>query len=71
MSVSVAAVPHCASDVHIKALIPVRVERLLNHPRRPRLLAADRGDREGVGESYMPVSACAASSSSLAPTATY
>jgi hypothetical protein len=71
MSVSAAAVAQCASNIHIKAFVPVGIERLLDHTRRPRLLAADRGDREGVWESYMPVSVCAASSSSLASITTY
>lgn len=41
--------------VHIKALIPVRVERLLYYARSPSLLAVDRGDGERVGKSCKDV----------------
>lgn len=40
--------PVLGYDAHIKALIPVRVERLLDHTRRSRLLPVYRGYGEGV-----------------------
>lgn len=36
--------------LHVKALVPVRVQRLLDDARGPRLLAANRGDGEGIRE---------------------
>jgi hypothetical protein len=37
---------------HVKTLIPVRIERLLNHSGRFRLLTTDRGDGERVREFF-------------------
>jgi len=37
-------------DVHVEALVPVRVQRLLDDARGARLLAIDRGHGEGVRE---------------------
>jgi hypothetical protein len=39
-------------DVHVEALVPVRVERLLDHAGRPRLLTTDSRDREGIRKAY-------------------
>lgn len=40
-----------ACDVHVEALIPVGVQRLLDDARGARLLAIDGGYGEGVGKS--------------------
>ena len=41
------------SHPHVKALVPIRVERLLDHARGSRLLAADSRDRKWVRKSYI------------------
>lgn len=38
-------------DVHVEALVPVGVQRLLDDARGARLLAIDRGHGEGVRKS--------------------
>jgi hypothetical protein len=43
-------------DVHVEALVPVGVERLLDHARRARLLAIDRGHGEGIRETWKRMS---------------
>lgn len=43
--------------VHIEALIPVWIQRLLDDACRPRLLATNRRNREGIRESCSPASA--------------
>jgi hypothetical protein len=40
-----------AWDVHVEALVPVGVQRLLDDARGARLLAIDGGYSEGVGKS--------------------
>jgi hypothetical protein len=42
-------------DVHVEALVPVGVQRLLNDARGARLLAIDRGHGEGIREAYTAV----------------
>ena len=37
-------------DVHVEALVPVGVQRLLDNARRPRLFAIDCGHGEGIRE---------------------
>jgi hypothetical protein len=36
------------TDIHVKGLVPVRVESLLDHARRVRLLSVDGDNGEGV-----------------------
>jgi hypothetical protein len=48
-------------DVHVEALVPVGVQRLLDDARGARLLAIDRGHGEGIGE------ACIACISGMSP----
>lgn len=43
-------------DVHVEALVPVGVQRLLDHARGARLFAADGGNGEGVREAWGHVS---------------
>lgn len=57
MSVSCRLFPQRAGrDVHVEALIPVGVQRLLDYARRARLLAIDGGHGEGIRESCTAVS---------------
>jgi hypothetical protein len=56
-------------DVHVEALVPVGVQRLLDDAGRARLLAIDRGHGEGVRESCAaPVSGMSRSLTAAAPT---
>ena len=56
-------------DVHVEALVPVGVQRLLDDAGRARLLAIDRGHGEGVRESCAaPVSGMSRSITAAAPT---
>lgn len=51
VSVSTSILPRSMCNIHVEALIPVWIERLLDHSRRPRLLATDGRDSKGIGES--------------------
>lgn len=42
--------------VHVEALVPVGVQRLLDHARGPRLFATDGGNRKGIWEACLDVS---------------
>jgi hypothetical protein len=42
----------CPCVLQIEALVPVWIQGLLNHTRRPSLLAIDGGDRKGIGKAW-------------------
>ena len=44
--------PNLLGDAHIKSLIPIRIQRFLDHRRRSSLLATDCRNGKGIGESW-------------------